>query len=95
MAKITVKDTEIVFYKKAQEDELGDLLFTLVELGRRKGIKASAALDASAHRFLSRFAFMEEAAKKQGGDFSALSMEEKNALWDTAKIAEKAESQKD
>ena len=75
--------------KSAQDRELGDLIFTLVELGRRKGIKASAALDGSAHRFLSRFAFMEEAARKKGSDFSALSMEEKNALWDSAKAADK------
>ncbi len=80
--------------KEAQERELGDLLFTLVELGRRKGIKASAALEGTARRFLSRFAFMEEAAGRKGEEFSALSMEEKNALWDTAKAAEQAEEPK-
>jgi len=72
----------------AQERELGDLIFTLVELGRRKGIRAGAAVDGAAHRFLSRFAFMEAAARSKGGDFSALSMEEKNALWDSAKAAD-------
>lgn len=75
--------------KDAQACELGDLMFTLVELGRRKGIKASAAVDGSAHRFLTRFAFMEEAARRDGRDFTALTMEEKNALWETAKTAEK------
>lgn len=80
--------------KNAQAHELGDLLFTLVELGRRKGIKASAALDGTAHRFLTRFACMEDAARRQGGDFSALSMEEKNALWDTAKALESPEAEK-
>lgn len=71
--------------KEAQSRELGDVLFTLVELGRRKGIKASAALDSSAHRFLNRFAFMESCCHEQGKEFTALSMEEKNALWDMAK----------
>lgn len=75
--------------KEAQAHELGDLLFTLVELGRRKGIKASAALDGSAHRFLTRFTAMEEVARKEGRDFTALTMDEKNALWDTVKAAEK------
>jgi len=74
--------------KQAQEHELGDLIFTLVELGRRKGIKASAAVDGSAHRFLARFASMEQAAREKGGDFSSLDMEEKNLLWDNAKAAE-------
>jgi ATP diphosphatase len=77
--------------KAAQEHELGDLVFTLVELGRRKGIKASAAVDGAAHRFLSRFAFMEAAARKKGSDFSSLSMEEKNALWDSAKADDNSE----
>jgi len=75
--------------KAAQERELGDLIFTLVELGRRKGIKASAALDFACHRFLGRFAFMESSARGQGKDFTALSMDEKNTLWDTAKVQEK------
>ena len=74
--------------KSAQEHELGDLLFTLVELGRRKGIKANAALDFSARRFLGRFSRMEELARNSGQEFSAVSMEEKNALWDQAKREE-------
>ena len=76
--------------KEAQEHELGDLIFTLVELGRRKGVKASAALDFSTQRFLGRFARMEELALSRGQDFSAVSMEEKNALWDQAKLEENA-----
>ena len=56
--------------KDAQEHELGDLIFTLVELGRRKGIKAGAALDFAAHRFLDRFAYMESSARGQGKDFT-------------------------
>jgi ATP diphosphatase len=76
--------------KSAQEHELGDLLFTLAELGRRKGIKADAALDAAAARFLDRFAFMEEKTRLQDRDFASLDMEEKNALWEEAKRGERA-----
>lgn len=75
--------------KQAQEHELGDLILTLVELGRRKGIKAGAALDSATHRFLTRFASMEDAARGQGRDFSELAMDEKNDLWDIAKAREK------
>jgi len=75
--------------RAAQEHELGDLLFTLVELGRRKGIKASAALDFSTHRFLSRFQAMEAEARAAGKDFADLDMETKNSLWDKAKAGEK------
>ncbi|MDR3073141.1 MAG: nucleoside triphosphate pyrophosphohydrolase [Deltaproteobacteria bacterium] len=73
----------------ATEQELGDLLFTLVELGRRKGVKANAALHKSTLRFLSRFAYMEERAAASGREFAALDMEEKNSLWDDAKTREK------
>ena len=72
-----------------EEHELGDLLFTLVELGRRKGIKANAALDKTALRFLRRFAMMEKAAAASGRDFASLDMDEKNALWEEAKAEEK------
>lgn len=77
---------------ESREHELGDILFSLVELGRRKGIKASAALDYATQRFLQRFSFMESASSKGGKEFASLSMEEKNALWDMAK---KEESQKE
>lgn len=78
--------------KAAQERELGDIMFTLVELGRRYGIKASAALDSTNNRFLKRFACMEAEAGKAGKEFSGLDMEEKNALWDLAKSREKDEA---
>ena len=72
-----------------QEHEFGDLLFSLIELGRRKGIKANAALHKTLLRFLRRFAFMEEKAVALGSDFTSLDMEMKNRLWEEAKAAEK------
>jgi len=75
----------------AAEHEFGDLLFTLVELGRRKGIKANAALHKAELRFLARFRHMEEKAAAMGQDFASLDMEEKNRLWDDAKAQEKKE----
>lgn len=74
---------------EAMERELGDLIFTLAELGRRKGIKANAALHKTTLRFLSRFRYMEEEAARKGADFTDLDMDEKNRLWDEAKKQEK------
>ena len=71
-----------------QKHELGDLIFSLVELGRRKGIKANDALDAADTRFLRRFARMEELARERGLDFAALSLDEKDELWNEAKAEE-------
>lgn len=74
--------------KQAQEQEYGDYLFTLVELGRRKGLKANAALDFANQKFLSRFGAMEDLARKSGKDVSDLSLEELNELWDDVKTTE-------
>ena len=71
----------------ALERELGDHLFSLVEFGRRKGIKAAAALDAAANRFLDRFARMEALACERGLDFKSLSLDDKDELWEAVKAA--------
>ena len=75
---------------EAQKHELGDLIFSITEMGRRKGIKASEALDLATARFLRRFARMEELARQQGKDFPDLSLDEKDELWNAAKEEEKA-----
>ncbi len=67
------------------EEEFGDALFTLVELGRRKGIKANAALDRANLKFLSRYSKMEELARERGLDLLDMGLDDKNRLWDEAK----------
>lgn len=74
--------------KAAQQHELGDMLFTLVELGRRKGIKANEALDYATMRFLDRFARMEALARERQLDFPNMSLDDKDELWNEVKAAE-------
>lgn len=74
--------------KDAENHELGDILFSLVELGRRKGIKASAALDEACIRFLKRYARMEEYARKTGVELSSLDLDAQDGFWNMAKQAE-------
>ena len=76
----------------AIEHEFGDHLFSLVELGRRKGIKAAPALNAATERFLARFVAMETLARERGLDFVNLSLDEKDELWNEVKASEKAAS---
>ncbi len=71
------------------EEEFGDYLFTLIELGRRKGIKANAALHMAVAKFLTRFERMEDLAKEQNLDLTKLPLAEQNKLWDQAKAEEK------
>ncbi|CCO22111.1 nucleoside triphosphate pyrophosphohydrolase [Maridesulfovibrio hydrothermalis] len=70
---------------KASEEEFGDYLFTLIELGRRKGIKANTALDSTNSKFLDRFSKMEDLAKKQDKDISDMDLIELNKLWNQVK----------
>ena len=67
------------------EAELGDLLFSLVNLGRWLDIDAETALRKANQRFASRFRAMEELASERGADFKALTLSEKGALWQEAK----------
>ncbi len=77
--------------KDAQMHELGDMLFTLVELGRRKGIKASEALDHGTTRFLERFSRMESLAHERGLNFAELSLNDKDDLWNEVKLQQSEE----
>ncbi|EPR37073.1 MazG family protein [Desulfovibrio sp. X2] len=70
------------------EAEFGDYLFTVVEWGRRLGVKANAALDKANNRFLARFQVMEELARERGRDLAELDLDAQNALWDEAKARE-------
>ena len=71
--------------QERMEEEFGDALFTLVELGRRRGIKANAALDAANLKFLSRYERMEQLARQRGLDLLEMPLADKNRLWDEVK----------
>lgn len=68
-----------------KEEEFGDYLFTLAEVGRRNGIKANAALDMSNRKFLERFEKMEAMLAEQGKDVAECSLDELNLIWDEVK----------
>ncbi len=68
--------------KENQQAELGDLLFTLVNLARWHGLDPSAALQSTNRRFISRFQLVESVANKPLNEYS---VEELEALWQQAK----------
>ncbi len=68
--------------KPAVEAELGDLLFTVVNLGRHLGVDAEMALRGCNRRFRQRFREMELASQRP---LEALSPDELEALWAEAK----------
>ena len=70
-------------------DEIGDVLFTVVNLARKQGIDAETALRKTCDKFRSRWSAMEGAAACEGRDVSEMSLAEQEALWCQAKQTEK------
>ena len=66
-------------------EELGDVIFTCVNLARRIGVDADAALRGANERFTSRFSAMERLAKEAGQELGELSLGEWDELWEQAK----------
>ena len=69
----------------AVEEELGDLLFSAVNVSRFLHADAEQALTASTDKFIRRFARVEELAKDRNIGLAAASLAEMDALWDEAK----------
>lgn len=65
--------------------ELGDLLFSLVNLSRRLKLNPENALLTSARKFQDRFTYIETELTKQGKSIEAATLEEMDALWEEAK----------
>jgi tetrapyrrole methylase family protein/MazG family protein len=84
---------EIEEVKRASDEhelaaELGDLLFALVNLARWKKVDAESALRETNRKFKQRLGHVEQGAKKQGRDLSALALDEMESLWQEAKAQE-------
>ena len=70
-------------------EEFGDLLFVLVNVARRRGIEAEAAVRAANAKFRRRFASVERGAAAQGVALRDLDFAALDALWDAAKAEER------
>jgi len=67
------------------EEELGDVLFAAVKVGRFCGVDPEAALSKTCEKFIARFRKVEETVNARGEDMSALPLDELMALWNDAK----------
>jgi nucleoside triphosphate diphosphatase len=72
--------------QEAVADELGDLLFTIVNWSRHLELDAEAALRAANAKFERRFAAMEALARTRRLELKELSAAEWDALWREAKL---------
>lgn len=70
------------------DEEIGDLLFVVVNLARRLDVEPETALKKTNRKFRKRFRFIEDELRKDGGTLEAADLEQMDRLWDTAKAAE-------
>ena len=77
--------------RRAAEEELGDLLFSVVNLARFLKLDPEVTLKLSNLKFKQRFQEMEAEALRSGLKLSELSKEKLEALWTSAKVKERAQ----
>jgi MazG family protein len=68
------------------EDEIGDMLFVIVNISRYLKIDSESALKRANRKFKSRFQYMERELAKQGKTLDQVRLEEMEALWQKAKL---------
>ena len=73
-------------------EEVGDLLFAVVNLARYLEIDPEAALRAGNAKFERRFRAVEDGFREKGRQMAAASLEDMEVLWDAAKAIEKGDS---
>ena len=69
----------------AAREELGDLLFSVVNLGRFIGHQPEEALHETIHKFVGRFQYIEDRVHAQGKVLTDLDLPALDRLWDEAK----------
>jgi XTP/dITP diphosphohydrolase len=67
------------------EDEIGDLLFSIVNAARLYGIEPETALERTNRKFIRRFQYLEEKARDSGRSLREMSLDEMEAIWQEAK----------
>jgi MazG family protein len=74
--------------KTAITDEIGDLLFAVVNLARKSGLDAESALQRATDKFVSRFGRVEDALRARGKKLGDVGLEELDEIWNAVKRAD-------
>lgn len=67
------------------EEEIGDLLFVIINLARKLDVDAETALKKTNRKFRKRFRFIEQNLQKNGQSFDTTTLAEMDALWNESK----------
>ena len=74
------------------EEELGDLLFSIINAARLYKLNPDNALEKTNQKFIRRFNYIEQNSIKQGRPLTEMTLEEMDALWNEAKAQERQSS---
>jgi MazG family protein len=90
MAKVEeeLRETKEAIESRQQEridDEIGDLLFAVVNLARKSKIDAESALHSATDKFVARFNRLEDELKKRGKKLGQVKLDEMDAIWNEIK----------
>jgi MazG family protein len=80
-----LEETRKGFDPAARSEELGDLLFSVVNLSRHMGVNPEIALHRTCEKFIRRFQYIESRLRDQGREIDRVSLEEMDELWEEAK----------
>jgi XTP/dITP diphosphohydrolase len=67
------------------DEEFGDLLFSLINFARFKGINPEDALERTNRKFIRRFQYLETQSAADGKQMGSMSLEEMDVYWNAAK----------
>ncbi|MBV9008390.1 MAG: nucleoside triphosphate pyrophosphohydrolase [Verrucomicrobia bacterium] len=95
-------DEELAETKKAIEsadpraiaDEIGDLLFAVVNLARKRNLDAEIVLQTATDKFIARFNEMEDRLRRRGGKLGDATLDELDAIWNEVKAGRHLEQSK-
>ncbi|HOE01952.1 MAG TPA: nucleoside triphosphate pyrophosphohydrolase [Anaerolineaceae bacterium] len=87
LAKVLEEMREVseVQNERERAQELGDLLFAVVNLVRWYGVDAESALRCTNQKFRRRFAYIESAAQMAGRELQNMTLEEMDTYWEESK----------
>lgn len=74
--------------KESSTKELGDFLFSVINAARLYKLNPDNALEHTNQKFISRFTYVEQQAKKLGKELKSMTLEEMDNLWNEAKKIE-------
>ncbi len=82
-------DEQKTALRSHQENELGDLLFSVINAARLYKLNPDNALEKTNAKFIRRFTYVEEHSVRLGKPLTEMSLQEMDALWNEAKTLER------